>query len=270
MKKDKKNKKIVTQFHKDDPLTAYYNRVIKKARKLMEESDFRQALNIIKDELETPYIPSTFLEELEKLALDLETEINYVKSASEFENVSRDQMIYKIIDQNGVLNTSAFLIFLGRYASDLTPEEIKKIEAILVSKKTSNIHKIYILENFRAHRLIYDFDFYNSQSKQSFRINTMDVNIFEESAYYNEINSLIDEFTYKEPSLQHFCQSLLTMIYLYCFPKTPEFEPKELSLGIFQYMVDSLQGGEGEKIKKEIYEFIKKVFNSDKEIAIKS
>lgn len=257
-KKNKSDKNKISS--QEDQLSLYYKSILKKAEDLVKENKLNQALEIINDELESPYIPKEYLTEFTNFSYYLSAEINYLSKLKNFESLNREQLFDEIFTDKICLNTTALSLFLDRYKDDLELDEIKIMEGFLASKKTDYISKQFLFTSLKNINFDKDVDYFNPLTNQLFSVNAKTTATFPDSKYFKDLRILIEELTYKEPSLEQFCSSILFNIYLYNFPNVPKFDCNELAFSIFQYMIYSLQGGEKkykyEKIIKHIEQVI--------------
>lgn len=261
MSKKNKNDKNKVQSQ-DDQLSLYYKSILKKAESLASENKLSAALEIINDELESPYIPKEYLTEFTNFSYYLSAEINYLSKLKNFESLNREQLFDEIFTDKICLNTTALSLFIDRYKDSLELDEIKIMESFLASKKTDYISKQFLFTTLKNINFNNFVDYFNPLTQELFNINVRNTYTFADSKYFKELKTLIEELTYKEPSLEQFCSSILFNIYLFNFPNEPKFDCNELAFSIFQYMIFSLQGGEKKYKYEKIIDHINQVIKA--------
>lgn len=239
-------------------LTKYYEDIIKKANELIEQKKYDEAIFILEDELDAPYIPVEFLTQLEDLLIFANAEKNYFEGLSNVESFSRDKLLRQIYCDNK-FDTSALMLFFERYANSITDKELNFFENIFVNREVDNQNKTMLFETLSFYKIDVNVRFYNTWLKEEFSLNTLNTKIFEQIDLYKNAQKLINDMTSKEPSLTSFCSNILLIIYKNYFPVIPNFDFKELSKSIMNYMISALQGEKTEK--NEITEIIEKIIS---------
>lgn len=261
-KKEKTSKKLDNSEIEQpkDQLTLYYENILSKVDALVDQKKFKEALELVNDELESPYIPSEFDERFTTISYHLSAEINYLNESVKYESLNREELFDSILKKNSV-NSVALNVFLERYKNNIEPFELKIFDSFLSSKKVFDVDKQTLIIALKSLNIDYEFDYYNSFLNKIFKINTKTIFVMLNSPYFVELNKLVEEFTYKEPSLQEFCYLIIFDLYVYHFPNFPEFEISNLAHSIFQYMLNSLQGNIKEFKNPEIIEHIEMVLS---------
>lgn len=237
-------------------INTYYKSIISKVKKMINQKKYDDAIFILEDELETPYIPVEFQTELEDMLINISADKNYFEGLSKIEHLNRDQLLNKIFENNK-LNSSAIHLFFERYSNNIKEKELLYFENVFLNRNLNNDEKTLLFEALAFQRIDYTFKFYNKNVKEDFEINPINTLIFEQIPLFKNSQKLIDDLASKEPSLLNFCFNILFLIYKYYFPVIPSFDYKELSKSIFNYMISTLQG---EKIKEdEITKLIEKI-----------
>ncbi|MDE6562883.1 MAG: DUF3196 family protein [Malacoplasma sp.] len=168
-KKNKsKENKISSQ---EDQLSSYYKSILKKAEDLVKENKLNHALEIINDELESPYIPKEYLTEFTNFSYYLSAEINYLSKLKNFESLNREQLFEEIFGEKICLNTTALSLFLDRYKDDLELDEIKIMESFLASKKSDYISKQFLFSSLKNISFDKNVDYFNPLTNQLFNMN---------------------------------------------------------------------------------------------------
>ncbi|BAC44693.1 conserved hypothetical protein [Malacoplasma penetrans HF-2] len=257
MSKKEASKKKQTEKPKDQ-LTIYYENILSKVDALVKDKKINEALEMVNDELDSPYIPSEFEEAFMTISYNLSAEINYLNESVKYESLNREELFNSILNGK-TINSVALSIFLERYKDNIEVSELKIFDSFLSSKKIFDIDKQNLIIALKPLNLDYEFDYYNSFADQIFKINIKSVNVLLSSPYFVELNKLVEEFTYKEPSLQEFCYLIIFDLYVYYFPNHPDYQISDLAYAIFQYMLNSLQGNIKEYKNPEIIKDIEKI-----------
>lgn len=242
------------------PMDKYYESIIEKVNKLIEEKKLDEALDIIEDELSAPYIPRNHEEVLEDIANTIIADKHYFSGIKDYTNLNRELLFSKIVE-NDKLDSMALLYFFERYSNEISHDEIKEFVNFFKIKNLSNQDKEMLFLTLKTQNIDTNVVYYNNQLKEDFFINTIKTDTYKTIDLYIETEKLIYELTVKEPSLLQFCLNILNLIYFYNFPQIPSFNAKDLSFGIFNYMVFSLQGDKS-KINKNTFDYINKIINS--------
>lgn len=222
-------------------INTYYQEIIAKVKKLIEDKRFDEAIFILEDELEAPYVPVEFQAIMEELLMSATVDKNYFQGLSQIENFNQQQLLSSIFEKN-TLNSSALLLYFERYHNILNDDDFCVFENIFVNRITENDDKILLFETLSFYKINYNFRFFNKHFKEEYQINPTTTLIFEQIDLYKNSKNLINELAIKEPSILNFCYNILLTIYKYYFPTIPDFDYKELASSIFNYMINTLQG----------------------------
>ncbi len=234
----------------------YYQSIIDKVNKLIEEKQYDEAIFLLEDELNTPYIPIDFQTIMEDLLITANADKNYFSGLNLVEKLNRKQLIEAIVSNNK-LNTSALYLFFERYQNKIDEEELLIFENHFVNRKIDNEEKTSLFEAMAFQKINNNFRYYNNNLKEEFDINPIETKIFEQIPLYIETKDIINSLASKEPSLLNFCFNILLAIYKYYFPLIPNYDPKDLAHSICNYMLSTLQGKSVDK--NEVTDLIKKI-----------
>lgn len=234
----------------------YYQSIIDKVNDLIEQKNYDEAIFLLEDELDTPYIPIEFQTVMEELLINANADKNYFSGLNKVENLNRKQLLDAIFSNNK-LNTSALHLFFERYHNSLVEDELLIFEDHFINRKIDNQEKTSLFEAIAFQQINKNFRFYNSNLKEEFEINPTNALIFEQIPLYIECRNIINDLASKEPSLLNFCFNILLSIYQYYFPLIPNYDPKNMAHSICNYMLSTLQGKSVEK--NEVTELIKKI-----------
>lgn len=250
MKKDDKNIYL-------SPIEQYYESVIEKAKKLVSENQLEQALDILNDELDAPYIPIEQQEKLEDFANQIIADLEYFDGIKNYEKMSRSELFEKVLENNK-LDSAALSLFFERYQNDLRDDELDSLIDFLGSRRSKNDYKTLVFLWISNAQIDRNIRYYNNHLKEEFYINTLQTKTYNNIELYKETEKIINELALKEPSLLEFCLKILNLIYVYNFPQVPNFNPNELAFGIFNYMMFALQGSKSNK-NIDIFNYINNI-----------
>lgn len=263
-KKTKTNKtKTINKDKTTSAIEQYYEWVVLKSNQLVEEGKYNEALMIIEDELDAPYIPLEQEQELEELAKNLRQQIEFLNRDNEYDVMSHNKLFSKIFENNRI-NQTALMVFFDNYKNEIKEDEIAELEDYLISRKISNSDKVLIFSSFKNAKINRNVKFYNCFLKEEFYINTMKTNNFYQFESFQKIEKIINDMCAKDPSVRNFCITLLEMIYVYNFPKEPSYEPEILALSIFEYMLNAITT-KNKKTDPEIFDYIDNIIKKMQE-----
>lgn len=245
------------------PIEQYYESIIEKANQLLQDKKYDEALIILEDELEAPYIPIEQQDKIEDLARFILAEKEYFKGINKYEKLDRKSLLessFKSDKKNHMesLDKYAFALFFERFGNEILEDELEYIQYYLSSRKMKLEDKVQLfvfLKGIKNNNIV---KFFNNYLKQEFELNLLETKVWNQIELYKEVEKIIYDLTMKEPSLQKYCEMILYMIYVANFPKVPEFEINQLAYGIFNYMMFALNG-EKSKENLEVFSYVENI-----------
>lgn len=242
-----------------DKLSLYYKTILERVDELVENKKIEEAIMILQDELDTPYIPKEFLEKFEDKLSQLNADKNYFLGIKNFEKYPREKLLKAIRNKNNV-DQFALTLFMERFRNSITINEIDFIETLLVDPKVLNEEKVFIFKILKINKIFNSVKFYNSNLKEYYSVSVKNTLLFQESLLFRKAELILRELTFKEPTLYDISKMLLEDIFSYYFPSAPDCDAEVLSYDVFRYVMFSLQGG---KIKSsKIVEVILEILRS--------
>ncbi len=250
---NKKDAKVLS------PIEQYYESIIEKANSLVEQKKLNEALAILEDELDTPYIPKEQEEILEDLANSIMAEMQYFNGLDKYEKMQKEELLEASF-LKGNLDKMAFSLYCERYGENFSDEDKKMFEYYLSTKKMKNEDKVFLFLKLIFHKVDNKVLYYNKMLDKEFLLDIQKTKIYNQIELYVESEKIIEDLTIKEPSILKYCNSLLWSIYIYNFPQVPEYDAKNLAYSIFDYMMNSLTGSKTDS-NNHIFEYIENIMN---------
>lgn len=227
----------IKHLETNSELDNFYNKILDKAKLLISEEKYQEALEIVNEEIEQPYIPIKFYDIFHELKYEIMSVLYNHKIENKYWIKSPSELL-KIIINSNVFIIEYWEVFLDKL--EIQEEEIDKyfdlINEIFKSNKLENTDKFYILQSLIDLSVNHEFDFKNSYSNLSIKINPS--TIIEEmknSKYTLAIESLYNYF-FKDITKFNFSQNILHYVQDYYFPEFPFSSLDSLVKSIINYV----------------------------------
>lgn len=211
-------------------LNKYYESILKKVDELYKENDFTKIINLLEDELDTPYIPEEYIKIFEEKLLEAKYNYNYNNPKNPLSNLSKIEMINHI-NENKEDCELAIISYFERFYDSFDSIDYEFIKNIISGNKFRNSVKIAIIQSLKIKSSKMNVDYFNPNLNEVIPINIEELILIEENTKINDIANSIKELTFSEPSLLDICYASLYSIYEFYFPKFPfdEFGAEEIA-----------------------------------------
>lgn len=243
-----------------DKLDKYFEDILEKINSLRKEHKFKDALEIIKQELSSSYIPLRFIQTFENLYVTVSRESMIYDIKQKFNKMSKTEMLGNIYkDKKLDLNVLSF--FLSKFSKEIDSYDLQYLDKIFCDKNISNGEKIFVLNQFKIAQINFDFIFFNAITNEQFSINPTSNFEIEYQPYYNEVNKIIDQELMKEPSLILLAKDLLQIIYEHFFNRgLIKYSEQVLAANLVQYVKKHFDSSV--QINKEFDEWISNIMKN--------
>lgn len=226
----KKNAKKVSS-----PLDEYYLGINEKVDQLILEDKYQDALELLVDELEAPYIPLKYANLFEDKSNSVKAEL-YFSKLKPYEKLDIDQLFSFVLHQSRV-NYNALNLLFEKYSDAITTHHLDVFNDFLSAKTTNIKDKHSILLYLKLLNRQMQIDFYNPFLKKLFALSISQVKLLDQVDLYNKTDKIISELTIKEASLYEIAKPILKLVYMYYFPKEIKMDARELAYCIFEYIM---------------------------------
>lgn len=208
-------------------LNEYYADIAQKVLELVKDEKFSEALSILDEELDQPYIPADFYHNLNQIKLDIECQLKEEEYSQKVANLSKLEIWNLVYDEKQhKFDDVYFNILLSKYNNELDDIDFALINKIFVDKKIDNVSKSIMINNLRELKINHTFSLYNSFLDKLFDFNPM-LN-FELDEQVVEIANKIDEIFLKDPSKSEIALSLLQVLATKFIPKRIMFDNNDI------------------------------------------
>lgn len=215
-------------------LEKYYLRVIQIILKLRLEKKHYEAIDVIKQELQAPYIPIEFDGKLNELLADVTFEMNETNQGNKFLKFTREELFEKITNYSEG-SIYATIVFFERFKSEYKESEIKVLKNILNLKNINNDLKIIILEQLKLNCFKGKCNFYSKMSQKNYEIDIQKQKFVNEEPLFIETFSRTSNLYYDEPMTNDLANNIIFAVYNHYFPDfSPIKSEKELVIGLVQ------------------------------------
>ncbi len=224
-------------------MSAFYESIIEKITGLYKANKKDDALKIIREELDQPYMPLEYLELFEQLALKIESETKQENYIKRFNNMSKLELLDKFYSpENHTCDVFLFQYFLNKYRSELKLPDMLYIQDVFLDKIMRNEDKLFLIEHLNQFKISYDFKFYNSYTSESSTINPRNHLLPDKIPLFTESLKLINKKCFNDPSLQSLIVDLMYIMYSYFYPEPPDFTIDNFTFTLIDYAKALLTG----------------------------
>lgn len=203
---------------------SYYLEIKEKIEHLIDQSDYQQALDLVKTELSMPYIPQDFISDLKNFEQICKAELNEgVSSALSFDVISD-----WLFDVDPIKVETALIalneVNLRNY--------VNEIENLLVHHPDKLVNSMILLACMNQ-QIDYDFKF--NKFGLDYEVNPLYVEHPLESDGYLLAKERLSDLSFKEPSLAELLSQLLVQEVIVALPNSyDELEGEMLAFSIYR------------------------------------
>jgi hypothetical protein len=190
---------------------------------------------LVNQELASPYIPAEYIQEFERLYVEISRKVIADEIKHKYNNMSKMKLLAEIYDGKK-LNINVLSFFLGKFLKEIDGVDLQFINKIFLDKNIDNDNKLFIMSQLKDAGISYEFDFYNKMTNSSIKLNSQSNFEFEHIDFFNKTNKSINDKLSKEPSLIGIANELLVIIYEYYFNQIPPYTVEDLSENLVKYV----------------------------------
>ncbi len=224
-------------------MSKFYELLIEKITALYKANKKASALEIIREELNQPYMPLEYLELFEQLALKIEGETKQEKYIKRYNNMSKLELLDKFYSPGKhTCDVFLFQYFLNKYRGDLKLADMLYIQDVFLDKEMRNEDKLFLIEHLNQFKISYEFKFYNSYTGESSSINPRNHLLPDKIPLFTEALILINRKCFNDPSLQSLIVDLMYIMYSYFYPEPPDFTVDNFTFTLIDYAKALLTG----------------------------
>ena len=193
----------------------------------IDQKKYKQALEMVSEDISSPYIPSEYLEHFETLYSSLYQKVSIENIQNKYNKMSKMELLTNAYDGRN-LNVNVLSFFLAKFGEQLEKVHFFIIEEIFMNPNISNDVKIFLLSQLKVAKIDYDFSFFNNLTNVKSIVNTMSNFEFEENPKYKKILNKLEDNFLKTPSLYPLAKHIIQMCYEYYFGSEINYSEKEL------------------------------------------
>lgn len=241
-------------------INKYYENILNEVEKLIKENKYLEAIDLLEDELEAPYMPLDFIPKFEEKLIECQYEYNYNNPSNNFSKLTKDEL-KEMIRKNNESSNMAIYNFFDKFINDFSKADENFFLEILKDGKYPNDIKFNILTSLKINQINLDVEFFNSFTKKSYKLNSLEYKDIEEYPFFMEVKKEIEDQTAKEPWMLDLCY---VSIFQYFISYYPEFQledtdPKKFTLILMNVIKSSMEGTQihDDKISNDIFSAIK-------------
>lgn len=240
-----------------------YEQFDNKIKQLIEDDKKIELVHLLKDELNTSYVPEPFYSKWTNLLKKLSVELNQIKQKEEekqyFNNLKKADLINNILKDKKI-NLSFLNIYLHKFKNIDSEEDIEIFQLILNRRDIKQDEKFELLK-FLITNSKHNYHFYNAIINKKELINDQFLKKYNEQI--KEIKNIINVEINKDVTLQNLSYQLLNLINLYYFPSTMQKELKINDKNLAELIIEQInnQFYINKKQTNKIIETILKYFN---------
>lgn len=245
----------------DRELEKYYLNLIEMVNEMRLEEKFDEALEIIGEELQAPYIPIEFETRLTELLAEITFQNESEHEGNKFMEMTKEELRTAVCNYNEG-SIYAILIFFERFREDFSERDLDLFKMILSLDKISNDLKIVILEQMNLNKIDGIYEYYSNSQKKTFEIDVSKQKFINDEFIFKEAFSRLSELYYDEPIAADLSNNLIFATYNHFFPDfSPIESEKTLIISIVQSLGLILTGkndGKQTKLSKVIMKIMEK------------
>lgn len=240
-----------------------YEQFDKKIKQLIEDDKKFELFHLLKDELNTSYVPEPFYTKWTNLLKRLSVELNQIKQKEEekqyFNNLNKADLINNILKDKKI-NLGFLNIYLNKFKNIDSEEDIEIFQLILNRRDIKQDEKFELLK-FLIMNSKHNYQFYNAIINKKELINDQFLKKYNE--HIKEMKNTINFEVNKDVTLQNLSYQLLNLINLYYFPSTMQKELKINDKMLAEMIIEQInnQFYINKKQTNKIIEKILKYFN---------
>jgi hypothetical protein len=216
-------------------LSLYYSKIITSIKEKCKNGNLSDALEILDQELQSPYIPSQYLTELENLYININQKALVEQIVNKYKNMSKMEMLSQILIDSKI-NINVLSFFLSKFNKQIDLIDLQYLNKIFLNKNISNSDKLFVLEQLKMCDIKYEFNFYNNYLNKEFKINSEQFYSLDNSEYYQLVKSNINNILIKNPSILNLAQTILLSFYETYFPINMDYKTEVLATNICRYV----------------------------------
>ena len=222
------NDEIISNFDDvSDNLKQYYSDISLKLIELIKEEKYEDALAIIDEELDQPYLPNSILVSFLKTRKEIEIQLAQSKYDQEIDSMNKFELWNKIYDEkNHKIDIVYINILLEKFGEELDEVDFAAINKIFKDKKINNIDKSHLLFILFEIDAQYEFTLYNNYLNKEFTFIPRDV-VEKFIPRENTLKKLEDSFM-KDPSKLEIAYNLLQLLSSQYIPEEIPYDDDEI------------------------------------------
>jgi len=210
-----------------DDFKKYYSDVCQNILLKIKDKQYQEALVILDDELDQPYIPSgEMYQKLLQIRLDLLIQIKENDYFDEVQNFTKLDLWNKIYNKEENNIDLAFINIFKSKFNDIDEVDKSIIQQALKDKKLTNQAKAILISNFIE--INHEFDYFNNFTKECSKVN---FNKFLDLPIQKEIEIIKNEFQQifmQDPVKMEIAYGLLQVLAITYIPNEIKFSQKEI------------------------------------------
>ena len=201
----------------NDEVIKYYDGILKKAKDKFTNKNYEEAIEMIEDELNQPYIPFEYEQVFENQLFAFQAEYRYLQIDEKYKLLDKNQMLKQITNENK-FNVYLFDFFIQKFNENLTNEDFIIISDWLAGNCLSNYEKFYILDALAHFKIEHKFVYFNHNTNDDVVLNTIDFHNHTLFDNYHQTLAIIEEQLMKDPTILKFATDLLNAVATHYFP----------------------------------------------------
>lgn len=228
---------MTNKIELNDEVIKYYDQILKKSKDKFTDKKYDEAIQLIEEELNQPYIPFEYEQIFENQLFAFQAEYRYLQIDEKYKLLDKNQML-KQITANNKFNVYLFDFFIQKFNETLDNTDFDIIGKWLIVDFLSNYEKFYILDALAHFKIEHKFILFNHFTNDDVVLNTIDFHEHECFAKYNQVLEIIEQQLIKDPSIAKFASDLLNAVATHYFP-TFEFQSIEQLANIILKIINN-------------------------------
>lgn len=213
----------------------FYKKILLKINQEINNKKIDNAIEIIREELDAPYLPIEYQQIFQKLLNELIADKKYLKIDNVFKNLSKEELAKKIVIKEQI-NIPAFDYYVSKYNNQYDHIDEYLFSKIFKNEIIDNFIKLHCLRVMRSFNYNCKIIFFNKNIHKSFSVKIDEQWDFEENKYYLNLIKIISDLSFKNPSIYNFELDIAKIIFTYFFNDIPPYSFEKLSEIIHRYV----------------------------------
>lgn len=230
-------KKITRIDDNNQEVSEFYEKIIENVHKLALEKKYKEAIEILEEELSQPYLPNKYYDLFNEKKFEYLSYISDIKYEKKFWTKTPEEIL-SLINESFVDVYEYWNVFLTKIEDQEIPliKFHDQIEKIMLSNKIHNFDKMLIIKNLAIDGYNKQINFLNTHTNKKSIISPILIDDLFIQLGYEEAWRILNKKTFKDIVRNNFCLEILKNTFEYYFPFNEFLSLSDMIDSILQYV----------------------------------